>query len=96
MKTEIISPVLSVSDIGVTKKKKYKIVPNDSNVVTPHKSNEMCDNELPKDRKDLLNFVSYFKINIDDKFFVMKKATQLLGPAIETLETKTVPDRDAL
>lgn len=77
IKTEIMSPPSSFSDNGLPKKKKYKIVPNESKPISnltikinssdaSHKSNvpipivEMSNNELPKDRKDLLNFVSFY------------------------------------
>ena len=75
-----MSPMSSFSCNGLPKKKKYKIVPNESKLpsnstsrisssAAPHTSNvlvpvdEMSSNELPKDRKDLLNFVSFLKIN---------------------------------
>lgn len=56
----------SFTDNDLPRKKKYKIVPNDTKNMTSNSSSvvapvlEIPNDELPKDRKDLLNFVSFF------------------------------------
>lgn len=72
-----MSPPSNFSDTGLPKKKKYKLVANESKPlpsmenktnsgVVPHGSKMTLvgktNNELPKDRKDLLNFVCFLKL----------------------------------
>lgn len=65
----LMSPPSDPPDSGQAKKKKYKIVPNVSSI-SPAPSDDSAINEIPKDRKQLLSFVSC-KLEFFHRFFLI-------------------------